>query len=140
MQWAVSTCEFTGPHRPLQLSGHSTTYNPTVAPSWEYFITLEYEWGTIRGHHRYRWTIWVRINIHFTLVQTATSGTDLPIRCLTDLLPCTSGRPRFRSIHSFPFEQYRPNQLSGGYHVRTLATLRWALTAQCPQPQGRHLG
>jgi hypothetical protein len=31
------------------------------ASSWEFFITLDYEWGVIRGRHRpYHWTIWVR--------------------------------------------------------------------------------
>jgi len=26
---------------------------------WEYFTTLEYEWGVIRGRRPYRWTIWI---------------------------------------------------------------------------------
>jgi hypothetical protein len=29
-------------------------------PSWEFFTTLDYEWGVIRGRRPYRWTIWVR--------------------------------------------------------------------------------
>jgi hypothetical protein len=28
--------------------------------SWEFVSTLNYEWSIIRGHERYRWTIWVR--------------------------------------------------------------------------------
>ena len=27
--------------------------------SWEFLITLDYEWSVIRGHRPYRWTIWV---------------------------------------------------------------------------------
>jgi hypothetical protein len=34
--------------------------NPTG--SWEFITTFEYEWNVIRGHHPYRWTIWVRDN------------------------------------------------------------------------------
>jgi hypothetical protein len=28
--------------------------------SWEFVTTLDFEWGVIRRHQRYRWTIWVR--------------------------------------------------------------------------------
>ncbi|KAN0118718.1 hypothetical protein V8E52_004829 [Russula decolorans] len=28
-------------------------------PSWEYMITLDYEWNVIRGRRPYRWTIWI---------------------------------------------------------------------------------
>ncbi|KAI0281010.1 hypothetical protein BGY98DRAFT_270526 [Russula aff. rugulosa BPL654] len=27
--------------------------------SWEFVSTLDYEWSVIRGHQRYRWTIWI---------------------------------------------------------------------------------
>ena len=33
---------------------------PTLAPSWEFFTNLGYEFNIIRGHRPYRWTIWVR--------------------------------------------------------------------------------
>jgi len=26
---------------------------------WEFFTTLDYEWGVLRGRHPYRWTIWI---------------------------------------------------------------------------------
>ncbi|KAF8492837.1 hypothetical protein F5888DRAFT_880217 [Russula emetica] len=26
---------------------------------WEFFTTLHYEWSVIRGHQRYRWSIWI---------------------------------------------------------------------------------
>jgi hypothetical protein len=29
-------------------------------PSWEFFVTLDYELSVIRGDRPYRWTIWVR--------------------------------------------------------------------------------
>src|SRR5712691_9397461 len=32
----------------------------TLAPSWEFFTTLDYEFNVIRGRRPYRWTIWVR--------------------------------------------------------------------------------
>jgi hypothetical protein len=106
MQWTVSTCEFTGPHRLLllQVSGHSTTYITNLTTSWEYLTTLEYEWSVIRGHRHYRWTIWVCINMRFTLVLIVTPETNLLNRRSTDLLPCTDGRPFFRDIQSPPFE------------------------------------
>jgi len=31
----------------------------TRTPSWEFMITLDYEWSVIRGRRPYRWTIWV---------------------------------------------------------------------------------
>ena len=31
-----------------------------LIPSWEFVITLDYEWNIIRGRRPYRWTIWVR--------------------------------------------------------------------------------
>ncbi len=33
------------------------TQSPT--PSWEFMISLDYEWSVIRGCRPYRWTIWV---------------------------------------------------------------------------------
>lgn len=30
------------------------------ASSWEFFMTLDYEFDIIRGRRPYRWTIWVR--------------------------------------------------------------------------------
>ena len=41
--------------------------NPVLIFSWEFVITLDYEWSVIRGHRPFRWTIWVRINILFLL-------------------------------------------------------------------------
>ena len=32
----------------------------TLAPSWEFFTNLDYEFDIIRGRRPYRWTIWVR--------------------------------------------------------------------------------
>ncbi|KAI0281026.1 hypothetical protein BGY98DRAFT_271545 [Russula aff. rugulosa BPL654] len=34
---------------------------------WEYTASLSYEWNVIRGHQRYRWTIWV-----YSLTRLAT--------------------------------------------------------------------
>lgn len=50
-------------HVGLPLSWHfsvvvcCTTQLPT--PSWEFLITLDYEWGVIQGRRPCRWTIWV---------------------------------------------------------------------------------
>ena len=41
-----------------------------LVPSWEFLTTLEYEWDVIRGRRPYRWTIWVRGNMRFTLVSS----------------------------------------------------------------------
>ncbi|KAN0103990.1 hypothetical protein V8E52_011420 [Russula decolorans] len=53
---------------------------------WEFFTTLEYEWGVLRGHLPYRWTIWV-----YSLTRVAallgvilcltTMDTTTPINC-----------------------------------------------------------
>jgi hypothetical protein len=43
-------------------SGQSSSYDLdhlTLAHSWEFFTTLDYEWSVIRGRRPYRWTIWV---------------------------------------------------------------------------------
>jgi hypothetical protein len=31
----------------------------TGTPSWEFIVTLDYEWSVIRGRRPYGWTIWV---------------------------------------------------------------------------------
>ncbi len=36
--------------------------------SWEYIVTLDYEWRVIRGHLPYRRTIWVRDDRRFAFV------------------------------------------------------------------------
>jgi len=41
------------------------THDPIIAYSWEFVITLEYEWEVIQGRLPYRWTIWVRNNMLF---------------------------------------------------------------------------
>ena len=42
----------------------STIITLRLASSWEFFTTLDYEWSAIRGHRPYRWTIWVRNDVH----------------------------------------------------------------------------
>ena len=50
-------------HRVLQASLASRLYSTTQpcpsASSWEFIITLDFEWDVIRGRRPYRWTIWV---------------------------------------------------------------------------------
>ena len=50
-------------------------HNETLARSWEYLTTLEYEWDVIRGRRPYRWTIWVRRYMRRTWIYPATQGT-----------------------------------------------------------------
>jgi len=38
--------------------------------SWEYIVTLDYEWNVIRGHRPHRWTIWI-----YFLTRVATLAT-----------------------------------------------------------------
>jgi hypothetical protein len=61
--------------------------------SWEFLITLDYEWNIIRGRRRYRWTIWVCNNSLFC---------DIPAG---DNLICSSGR-------STPLPVWPPSWLS----------------------------
>jgi hypothetical protein len=48
---------------------HVAQSQPSVS-SWEFFTTLDYEWGVIRGRLPYRWTIWVSNNRCFSLLFT----------------------------------------------------------------------
>ena len=52
----VSSC-VSAFHRHFTLTMRRTTQ--LLNPSWEFLITLDYEWSVIRGHRPYRWTIWV---------------------------------------------------------------------------------
>ncbi|KAH9991282.1 hypothetical protein BJV77DRAFT_548923 [Russula vinacea] len=53
---------------------------------WEYFTTLDFEWNIIRGHRRYRWTIWVYSLLR--LAALATLITDLVLLNLTTPYDC----------------------------------------------------
>lgn len=48
-------------------STHRISNKKLLVLSWEFFTTLDYEWSVIRRHRRFRWTIWVRINVLFLL-------------------------------------------------------------------------
>ena len=48
--------------------------------SWEFLITLDYEWNIIRGRRRYRWTIWVCIDSFFVLRHSSGQQSDLLVR------------------------------------------------------------
>ncbi|KAH9988686.1 hypothetical protein BJV77DRAFT_729632 [Russula vinacea] len=53
---------------------------------WEFFTTLNFEWSFIRGHRRYRWTIWVYSLSR--LAALATLITDLVLLNLTTPYDC----------------------------------------------------
>jgi len=53
---------------------------------WEFFTTLDYEWGVIRGHRPYRWTIWVYSLARFATLMAVILNmigfdTTTPINC-----------------------------------------------------------
>jgi hypothetical protein len=69
-------------------------HDSVLAPSWEFFTTLDFEWSIIRGRRPYRWTILVCSYI-VASVSSRTLGTltNSFVRCPIDLFPYTSGRP-----------------------------------------------
>ncbi|KAF8487390.1 hypothetical protein DFH94DRAFT_25267 [Russula ochroleuca] len=53
---------------------------------WEFITTLDYEWDVIRGHHPYRWTIWVyslaRVTTLMAIILNIVGfDTTTPINC-----------------------------------------------------------
>src|SRR5258708_27145447 len=78
-------------HSPAPMS-HTTQF---LIPSWEFVITLDYEWNVIRGRRPYRWTIWVRNHSPLSVCSAT-------FQCDTD---CSRGS-------SFtPFPVWPPSQL-----------------------------
>ena len=59
------------------------------APSWEFIVTLDYEWSVIRRRRPYRWTIWVCNHSLFILRNFSWQQSNL----LLDLLPNPFGHP-----------------------------------------------
>jgi len=59
--WAVSICEphCTTPPPWQPLLSTSMNHNSILTPSWEFCMTLGYEWNVIQWCLPYRWTIWV---------------------------------------------------------------------------------
>lgn len=88
--------------------------------SWEYFTTLEYEWKIIRRRLPYRWTIWVRNDRRFTLVQSAVPRPCADARSV-DLLFLAFHRSYEHYSFLCHFERYNPNKLSSGYFDLCLA-------------------
>jgi len=76
--------------------------------SWEYFTTLDYEWKVIRRRLPYRWTIWVRSDQRFTLVQPV-----VPRPCadahLVDLLLLAFHRSPEHYSFLCHYGRYHPN-------------------------------
>ena len=55
------------PGRALDSHVISSGNNPVLISSWEFVVTLDYEWSVIRRHRPFGWTIWVRIDASFLL-------------------------------------------------------------------------
>ena len=89
--------------------------------SWEFFTTLDYEWGVIRGRLPYRWTIWVSNNPCFTFLFYHALRLSSFLHSV-DLLPRTCGRSFGLDSSHCHDQHYDPNQLSGRYRVLRLLT------------------
>ncbi len=64
-----------------------------LTPSWEFVITLEYEWNVIRGRRPYRWPILVCNHSSFS-VCSATFSAKLIACVIVALLSYPCGHPR----------------------------------------------
>ena len=55
--WALHVSPRGPPQRTLSLAVlHNSIF---LVSSWEFVVTLDFEWGVFRGHRPYRWAIWV---------------------------------------------------------------------------------
>ena len=58
-RWYIYVSVSALPRQSLGRKLYLTIQSPLFASSWEFFTTLDHEWNVFRGHHPYRWTIWV---------------------------------------------------------------------------------
>jgi len=99
-----------------------------LTPSWEFMITLDYEWNVIRGRRPYRWTIWVCNHSPFFCYATFQWAT-IWFAHLVDLLPYPCGRPGNCGSKYVYHQCYDPNELWGMCHVICLRPYSCLLTA-----------
>ena len=100
----------------------------SVTDSWEYATSLYYEWDVIRGHQRYRWTIWVGPHVNSHRRPCSESVPSI------GLLPCALCNPHDRGPEPSLFSSHVPSQLPGECSASHLLFLP-ALT--CDHPTGK---
>ena len=105
------------PHIPSQRSysilHHLIPYSHSCS-SWEFVVTLDYEWSVIRGRRPHMWTTWVCtappwVTLHGALVLISSFRVAL--------FPDTLVHPRFRNSQHARIRYFQPDQLSSVYHI-----------------------